>query len=305
MNPNYILDDSLFKDLTIVVPTLGKNLSSIWVSNILKLASLSITILIILPPDSPESVDNLSFSKISSNICIFNSTQKGQVAQRIFGFSLVRTEFVLQLDDDVIIEPNTLLSLLRILNLSDSPLAISPLIRNPRLATFSKDAIQLLTFFRNAFLYFNLSPKPGSISKSGFPIPFSFNNFSSVQSVSWLPGCCILHRIRDTYNFNYFPFLGKAYCEDLIHSFHLLRNGISLAIATDQYIETPISSFVELPLIGFLKYISNDYRIRSHYVRLTSNNIILTRIAYLFIIVSYIIRSLLTVIFHPFKSFHK
>lgn len=292
MTANCFSADPNFKKLTIVVPTLGKNISSSWISSILKLASLSVHIFIILPPNHTKSSSVPSFDCLNSNISFFLSPCKGQVAQRIYGFSLVRTEFVLQLDDDVIIEPKTLLSLLHLLSLSESSLAISPLIKNELLAS-SSNSLNPLISLRNAFLYWTFNPRSGTISKSGFPVPFSVNQCSSLQAVSWLPGCCVLHRTKDTYQFNYFPFLGKAYCEDLIHSFNLLINGVSLAVATDLYIDTPIASFVELSFKDFAKYIISDYRIRLYYVRITSSNPNLMRISYLYIVASYGFRTIL------------
>lgn len=283
---------SNFNNLTIVVPTLGKHLSSHWIANILELASMSVHIYIILPPNYDPSETDLLFNISCSNISIYVSSFRGQVAQRLYGFSLVRTEFVLQLDDDVIIESTTLSSLLRYLSLSESPLAISPLIKNPRLSFSSQSKGNPLYQVRNALLYCSFSPISGKISKSGFPVPITPNQFSSLQSVSWLPGCCVLYRTKNIYHSNYFPFSGKAYCEDLIHSFNLLKNGVSLVVATDLYIQTPIASFIDFTLRQFAEYIKNDYRVRSHFVRLTSNNIYLMHISYFFIILSFVLRAI-------------
>ena len=88
-------------------------------------------------------------------------------------------------------------------------------------------------YFKNTFLYLNLHPKPGSISTSSFPVPFfklKISNKTHYDEVNWLPGGVLILRVKDLVMEDYFPFEGKAYCEDLIHSFFLKKKGLKLYI---------------------------------------------------------------------------
>jgi hypothetical protein len=93
--------------------------------------------------------------------------------------------------------------------------------------------------------------KPGVVSLSGVGFGLDFNDKNQDKNQSeWLPGGCVLHRLKDVITLDYFPFSGKAYSEDLIHSFLLRENGIKLYVCNNAiaYIE-PIfypDSLIEL-----------------------------------------------------------
>ena len=69
--------------------------------------------------------------------------------------------------------------------------------------------------------------QPGKISKSGinFGIPEIPSTF---YNVDWLCGGCLMHRKENLILKNYYPFLGKAYAEDLFHSKLLRDNNVIL-----------------------------------------------------------------------------
>ena len=74
--------------------------------------------------------------------------------------------------------------------------------------------------------------------------------FNELYQTEWLPGGCILHYKNNLYLKNYYPFIGKAYCEDLIHSYYLRKNNIKLFVLNKAhcYTELPYlpNSFKEL-----------------------------------------------------------
>ena len=63
----------------------------------------------------------------------------------------------------------------------------------------------------------------GCISKIGtnYGIDIKYMD-SEEKETQWIPGGCVLHYTNSTIKENYFPFSGKAFCEDLMHS-HLMR----------------------------------------------------------------------------------
>ena len=76
--------------------------------------------------------------------------------------------------------------------------------------------------------------QPGIISLSGVGFGFCFNrNLQNKMQLEWLPGGCILHRTDNLITENYFPFSGKAYSEDLIHSLLLKKNEVKLYICNN------------------------------------------------------------------------
>jgi hypothetical protein len=90
------------------------------------------------------------------------------------------------------------------------------------------------------------------------------------DKVEWLAGGCILHRKENLITENYFPFSGKAYCEDLMHSILLRKNNIDLWITKnvvcelDALIEneTIIQKLQEKIAIEYTIHLMNGSRFR-------------------------------------------
>ena len=74
---------------------------------------------------------------------------------------------------------------------------------------------------------------PGQVSLAG--TNFGVNPGEVVSNkifVDWQPGGCILHKKANLILSNYYPFEGKAYCEDIVLSFLLRQSGIKLVVST-------------------------------------------------------------------------
>ncbi len=69
--------------------------------------------------------------------------------------------------------------------------------------------------------------KPGQIGRSGINmgVPEEPNDWNDL---GWLPGGCVLHRRENLILFDFYPFRGKAYAEDLFHSLLLKKKGVRL-----------------------------------------------------------------------------
>ena len=96
---------------------------------------------------------------------------------------------------------------------------------------FFKDLLHTLFYFAKWGIR-----KNGSIANSTicFPIPHNIHS-SCLAFVEWLPGGCVIYHKRDLILENYYPLLGKAFCEDLIHSYLLKQKKISLWVADELF----------------------------------------------------------------------
>ena len=91
--------------LSVVIPTLG----GIQLKDTIKAlqnSSIQPLEILICIPNSSELLVNID---LSDNVEIIRTNKKGQVFQRMTGFLAAKGELVLQIDDDVCLEKNTIL----------------------------------------------------------------------------------------------------------------------------------------------------------------------------------------------------
>ena len=209
-------------DVSVVIATLALNSLKGTIDSLNIGSIIPKEILICIPEEYSHNLESYD----DSNVKILYTKVKGQVAQRIIGFHNVKSPYVLQLDDDIILDFNCLENLLKIVR-SKSNLAVGPklfdLFTN-QYHSFLKPVRNKLIIFNKLFYYIANGSKgyqPGKISKSG--INFGIPEFpSTFNNVDWLCGGCLMHRKENLILSDYYPFLGKAYAEDLFHS-NLLR----------------------------------------------------------------------------------
>ena len=286
---------AVLSDLTIVIPTLSNNFNSLWLETMHSLLLNSANIFLVVPLGTIPRVQYLT-PFLGEFLHILHSPKVGQVAQRVYGFQNVKTPYVLQLDDDVEISLDTIIKMLEIVRSIDFPLALAPVIDDSsyvKAGSLPKFIIGL----KNLVYFFSLLPIPGSVAISAFPVPHQKSVLDNVVATEWLPGCCVLHSTANLVLDSFFPFSGKAYCEDLIHSHLLLSRGISLAICTSLRIYTRVTSYKILSFSDFYRYLVGDVQARLYFSGVTRRNPFLTFPAYTLIIFSYFFHRLL-----PFVS---
>jgi hypothetical protein len=111
----------------------------------------------------------------------------------------------------------------------------NPLHRKPRKGAFYKTYLFLING--------NLDYIEGSVSNAGLNFGVDTTHINQdVLDVEWVPGGCLMHRKENLIVDNYFPFKGKAYCEDLIQSYLLQEKGIKLLISRDAKCWTQLDS---------------------------------------------------------------
>mgnify|MGYP003690065401 FL=1 len=199
-------------------------------------------IIIIIPKVYRE---NLDYNLITDqNIKIVETNFKGQVNQRIEGFKHSQSKYTIQLDDDCFVEESCIKRLVDHANSLSGKFSVGPIFLDKksnldyfRLVQHNKSLTNPRHFFRKVFnkiLHGKTSFKSGSITKSGLIVhPRRFESHLNLYQVEWLCGGMVLHNTKDLILESYYPFEGKAYCEDLIHSEFLKRNNIDLYIAQD------------------------------------------------------------------------
>ena len=267
------------KDLTIIIATNLKNIKKTTIYQINNYASNGIKIILSIPPES----DIIKTFKLgfSEKILIIKSNLTGQVKQRQYAYKFCKTKFIMQMDDDIEFDTKKINTLLLHFKKLPHNSCLAPYL-NLKSNSFSR----LSNIARNLFLYCDFFPKAGSIARSSFPIPFvKFKNSQTnlYEEVNWLPGGILILRKEDIIKEDYFPFKGKAFCEDLIHSFILKEKGIKLYISNKLFFTTPLESYRNLNLFNFFKLIKNDFLIRNYYRNLVKNKFLPFLIAYLYI----------------------
>lgn len=256
---------------SVVIPTLGGEPLFRTINLINNGTCVPNEILICIPK---EFTDRVEILLSIPNIKILGTEGKGQVRQRVEGFRQVINNYVIQLDDDMYVKETCFERLLEGIVFNEASIAIAPaMVFEPSGEScykMSHSDSRMMTFIHGEYWF-----QPGEVTRSGMNIglnAFTANNRYS--EVEWLPGGCVVHRKENLVLFDYFPFKGKAYYEDVIQSLHLQKKGIKLLIdkqavaGIDPYEIVSFSAWQ--PVTDFKKY----YRYRKHVVDLQGGSII-------------------------------
>jgi len=278
--------------LSVVIPSLGGNLCATLES--LNSGTIVPDEIIICLPNRRHSVSNLN--KYTNTLVIY-SNRYGQVFQRICGFKRSHGDQVLQLDDDVIVFPDCLELLINTINSTKKSISVSPCWYD------SADRMPLHKRKQSGFLmslYYwlvngNRGYRSGEVSLAG--TNFGINPHEIIEknvNVDWQPGGCVLHDKNNLILEDYYPYKGKAYSEDLIHSYLLKQSGTILVANTDAICMTHIN-----PRLQLRKELVPEYRARKYFVKLAHLSI--TRMFIYYVI--YVIRSIF--VFNKFYYVNK
>jgi glycosyltransferase involved in cell wall biosynthesis len=249
----------------VVIPTLGGDSLAGTIDQLNRGTVVPGEILICIPDEFVIRVAKLT----QPNVRVLRTTVRGQVAQRIEGFKAAKTEYVLQLDDDVALEPHCLERLIAAVETLEGNCSVAAALRHTATDTsvYTRGSKGLLGTFYYRLLNGARGYAPGTITAAGTEIGLDPQSSTrKLHEVEWLPGGCVLHSRRNLVIENYYPHPGKAYSEDLYQSRCLARNGVRMMIAGDAiaWIEVPTNEHI--PFRRWMRDLRDDYRARRHYI---------------------------------------
>lgn len=224
----------------------------------------------------PEGVDYEACLAEDSVLRVVRTPVRGQVAQRAYGLALVRNPYVMQLDDDILFDDQGFQRLLDTCIGVSPGTAIAPLLKNCESGQYLTRYTRDFRGFLQSAIAFLVCGAPwgaarmGKISPAGIPygIDREYCNGQSLVESEWLPGGCVICRKADLVTESYFPFPGKAFSEDVIHSVLWRRKGVRLLVATDISCCTFIA-----PMPATSATIRADYRARAHVIAMNGGSL--------------------------------
>jgi glycosyltransferase involved in cell wall biosynthesis len=281
-------------NLTIVIPTLGGTQLEHTVASINSGTLVPRKILVCIPEESEMKA---SISE-HQNIEIVWTRARGQVAQRAVGLSMADSEFIVQLDDDILLEHDCLEKLLLAAKRVGAKSAISPAFIKPESdeSLYQVDSESLIKRLYFYLLNGKQGFQPGIITRAGttFGINYKDSDYGEIQT-EWLPGGCVLHYKANVIKDNYFPFDGKAFSEDLYFSRLAAMKGLKLYISSDSRCVVDPAPKIEKQGLGeFIRGLSGDLRARALFVRDTGRSLPRMYCFYLLHILNYFKRKLLS-----------
>ena len=219
----------------------------------------------------PETQSNYALKFDAKNIKLVPTPKRGQVQQRAYGLARASQPYVMQLDDDVILDYVSLKSLLEELIRLGPGNVVSPLgwryLSNGQYMEVSKSGVR--AWFQDLYLYLVCGPplgdkRMGKLSRAGIGFWIDKAKISvDAYETELLPGGCALCHKEDLVLENYYPYDGKAYCEDLMHSIIWRERGKRLWAI----LNAEATTHVELGRQSYGEIVSN-YRAHRHVVNL-------------------------------------
>ena len=281
-------DLNVSKHISVVIASLG---GAILRETIGKLNSGTVIpdeILICTPSDY---LKNISWV-LPPNTRIIRTECHGQVQQRIEGLKAASGQLVMQLDDDIFFHSNCLEILVNTIS-PNSKWAIAPSF----VSTVNGKSIYKLAPNKNflfTVFYYLMNGRSGYVagkvlsSGIGIGVDLEIEQTETVK-VDWLAGGCILHHKNNLVLKDYYPLKGKAYCEDLIHSYLLKEAGVNLFISTQAIAEIiPNKSIFELNIKAFIEHIKGEYQSRKYFQFVSKRSLWRMRIYYVIVLVLYV-----------------
>jgi GT2 family glycosyltransferase len=241
------------KNISVIIATLGEVSLKGTIESLNEGSIVPLEILICIPEEYAFNVRHLTYP----NVQIIETDGRGQVFQRMVGFQKAKFPFVLQLDDDIVLDFYCLENLVEVL-ISKPNIAVGPKLFD--LETGEYHSFLIPDDFKcnwfNKLFYFVANGKsgyqPGKISRSG--INFGLPEFpGTFYDIDWLCGGCLLHRRENLVLTNYYPVSGKAYAEDLFHSKLLRDKNIVLVRSGEAKCYVDFSSSKGGGLLKFLR----------------------------------------------------
>ena len=227
--------------ISVVIPTLGGPTLKNTIGELNSGNCVPAEILVCIPENQTLDQDEISFN----NVKVIRTEVRGQVAQRAAGFKRVKYDLVLQLDDDIHVDENTLQILADNLKRMGRGNAVGPVyydINNS--GCLHKQHTGIKGFLQNLYA-FAVCGAPWGKKRMGrltaIGIGYGVDNTLSddkVMMTDWLPGGCVMMFRDDLIKDSFYPYEGKAYSEDILHSLLRRNNNITHYVLFDAKCKT-------------------------------------------------------------------
>jgi len=275
--------------MTVVMATLGGDTLKSTIEQLNRGSVVATEILVCIPEQEAPRIANLLFP----NVKVIVTKCRGQVAQRAIGFQNASHDVVMQLDDDIIVDENCVACLLQTLIKYRSHVAVAPALLERSSAKITRMNDTMLRIF-----YFLVNGrdgyKMGAVSRAGAEFGCDPSLIKEgVLDVEWVPGGCVIYFRENLITENFFPYEGKAYCEDLLHSHYLIKKGVRLKVDFSARCSLENVSTANYGIKEFINSISADYRVRKYFVRLSSRSYLRMHLYYIALVSNYLMKKLI------------
>ena len=215
--------------VSVIIATLGGDSLRETIEQLNCGALVPTEILVCIPEEDAFRVEHLSYP----NVRVIKTNCRGQVAQRAIGFKLALHTMILQLDDDILLNKDALQELTEELQRLGRGNALAPLYYTAATGRCLHELIGgVAGWLRSLWACFICGApwglkRMGVVTKVGLNYGVDSSNCGIKPfETQWLPGGCVLCYCEDVIREIFFPYAGKAYGEDLIHSFLRTKRGV-------------------------------------------------------------------------------
>jgi len=243
------MSDITLESVSVVIATLGGKELAKTINSVISGTIVPCEILICIPKEYLFKVKNIK----AKNISFVITSHKGQVYQRAEGFKASKTDYILQLDDDIQLDSDALEIMLKGLRSKGVGNVVGPSFYDPvTLKALHQYDVGIKGFLKsvNASVFSAASwgvKRMGELTGLGIAYGVNPNiTLEKMPKVGWLPGGCVLNYKQDLIEYNFFPLPGKAFSEDVIHSLLRIQNGMQHYVALCASVKTKVdeSGFV-------------------------------------------------------------
>jgi len=204
--------------ISVVIPTLGNfNINNLKHQILNNTEKVKFEIIFCIPKKKYSKL--IKFLKFK-NIKIVKSNVHNQVHQRLNAIKYAKFDYILQLDDDIILDKLFLTRIYYSSKVLGRDFCLSPIFKD----IFSKKIIYKKHNFFNKLTYktlfqIDIDKKYGKLTNFGLAMDFN-PNLLNIQKVDWLPGGCMLTKKAFYKNLkpDIFKNYEKSYYEDVYFS---------------------------------------------------------------------------------------
>lgn len=251
-------------ELIIVIPTAGRNSLVSTLHSISNSSMIPMEVIISLPPGITMDLDTDLFQ---FKVTRMNAQKKGQVRQRFEGIMAAKSNYILQMDDDIELQQDCIEKLYEGCKRFPKNAAFSPKIleKKTSLSFFEYNNLHFNNEYNKLCNPTNIGRKifnlvihgktkflPGEVTKLGSNIQ-AYSNSTRYIPVDWLHGMLMQHK-ENFLDFEHLPFPGKAYAEDCIFSSYLKASNINLYVDNDAIITAEIDQAKAIRTIKEIRF---------------------------------------------------